>query len=174
MNAKKKKMSQCFKKEWKTASVILQLQLNSVKPHTHWQDYSCIHTKLLCWFTSFLFVSFLYCIGLFKDGCVCSDIHCFWLTFFFFNIILRMLNSSFAAFMTFLRCQARIWMSYKHFFFSLVPSQALLKPAAPAFLDSPGRLDPEELRVQLVSKASEVHALTWLVSVSTRSNIRLS
>lgn len=63
------------------------------------------------------------------------------------------------------------WMSYKHFF-SLVPSQALLKPAAPAFLDSLGRLDPEELQVDLVSKASAVHALTWLVSVSTRSNMR--
>lgn len=63
------------------------------------------------------------------------------------------------------------WMSYKHFF-SLVPSQALLKPAAPAFLDSLGRLDPEELQVELVSKASAVHALTWLVSVSTRSNMR--
>lgn len=64
-------------------------------------------------------------------------------------------------------------MLYKHFVW-LVPSQALLEPTLPAFPDSLGRLDPEELQVQLVSKASEVHALTWLVSVSARSSIHFT
>lgn len=37
---------------------------------------------------------------------------------------------------------------------------ALLKPAAPAFLDSLGCLEPEELQVQVVSKATEVTLVT--------------